>query len=77
MLRKLASSDQLCADLMCGVKGAIHAVSDLFAENDNDFGVLTLDARNAFNSINRIAMLWNVRILWPRASRFIFNTYRG
>ena len=62
---------------MCGVEGAIHAVSDFFAENDNDFGVLMLDARNAFSSINRIVILWNVRILWPRASRFIFNTYRG
>ena len=28
-------------------------------------------------SINRSSLLWNIRILWPRASRFIYNTYRG
>ena len=36
-----------------------------------------MDAQNAFNSINRTALVWNIRVLWPRASRFIFNTYRG
>ena len=49
----------------------------MFNENESDYGVLMVDARNAFNSINRIALLWNTRILWPRASWFIFNTYRG
>ena len=66
---------QLCAGLKCGIEGAIHAADDLF--DSNDYGLLVIDAKNAFNMINRSALLWNIRILWPRASRLIFNTYRG
>ena len=68
---------QLCAGLKCGAEGAIHMASDLFEAGGDSHGMLVMDAENAFNSINRTALLWNIRILWPRASRFIFNTYRG
>jgi hypothetical protein len=70
----VCGTNQLCAGLKCGIEGAIHATNDLF--QDGDVGMLIMDAHNAFNSINRLSLLWNVRILWPRASRHVFNTYR-
>ena len=69
---------QLCGGVRCGIEAAIHAVYDLFMDNEEDgWGVLMIDASNAFNSINRQAALWNTRILWPSCSLFVFNTYKG
>lgn len=66
---------QLCGGVKCGIEAEIHTVSDLFKENGDDgWGVLMIDASNAFNSINRQAALWNTRILWPNCSMFVFDT---
>ena len=52
---------QLCAGLKCGIEGAIHAASGSFISNV--CGMLISDPGNAFNSINKISLLWNVCVL--------------
>ena len=44
----------------------------------NDYGglgLLVVDAKNAFNEINRVRMMWMVRHLWTPVTRFVFNCY--
>ena len=77
-LEETCSTDPLACWLKAGVEGAIHALSDVFDDNKEDgCGMLLMDESNAFNSLNRETALWNARILWPRCSRFLLNTYRG
>ena len=77
-VENLVGVDQLAAGVESGIEGAIHAMSEMFEDTkDSGFGLLLMDAQNAFNSLNRKAALLNIRKLWPRCSTFIFNTYRG
>ena len=68
---EVCGSSQLCAGVPCSIEGAIHSARDMF--NSHDWGLLMVDARNAFNSLNRSSLLWNIMILWPRASRFVLR----
>ena len=74
-IESLCGIDQLCGGVKCGIEGAIHALNDLYSQNSTspDWGVLLVDALNAFNSLNHATLLWNVHILWPRCSQF-FST---
>eukprot|EP00978_Attheya_sp_CCMP212_P001429 scaffold3002_cov64-Attheya_sp.AAC.2 len=69
---------QLCVSLEAGVEGGIHAMRHIWEEDkmEEEWGFLLVDARNAFNEGNRIAMLWTVRHIWPSGARFLFNVYR-
>ena len=40
-----------------------------------NWGFLLVGAKNAFNEINRVGMLWTVFHLWPSGARFVFNCY--
>ena len=70
--------DQLCAGLEAGIEGGIHAIKELWKqhEQEEEWGFLLVDAPNAFNELNRTAMLWTVQHEWPSGTRFAFNCYR-
>jgi len=77
-LEEVCGISQLCSGLQAGMEGAIHVVRELFDQHSGDgWGVLLVDARNAFNSVKGMSTLWNARILWPWCSCFLFNTYWG
>ena len=44
-------------------------------DQDLGWGVLLVDAANAFNSLNHAAMLLHAHVLWPQCAHFLFNTY--
>ena len=68
----------MCAGLKAGIKGGIHAIQQIWDDNNNDdeWGFLLVDAKNAFNELNRTLMLWTVRHLWPSGAKFAFNCYK-
>ena len=71
-------ADQICSGLKSGIERSIHAFRNLFNDLAQDgWGLLLMDAMNAFNSLSRSAAIWNCRALWFRCSRFVFNSYRG
>ena len=75
---KLAcGAKQVGAGLEAGIEGAIHHIAELWDElgHEDEWGVLLVDARNAFNEADRWAMLWTARHRWPSGCRFLFNCY--
>eukprot|EP00957_Ditylum_brightwellii_P100489 7660363-Ditylum_brightwellii.AAC.1 len=73
----VCSTHQLCLGLKASIKGAIHAMKQLWDNNseEDSWGILLVDAKNAFNKINHCAMLWSARYLWVPAARFAINIY--
>ena len=69
-----AGSLQLCAGQPGGIEAAIHAVHKLY-EDSNTEAVLIVDARNAFNELNRKAALINIKRICPALSPALTNFY--
>ena len=65
---------QLCAGQKAGCEAAAHSMKDIFEEEDTD-AVLFIDASNAFNSINRAAMIHNIQYLCAPMAIYIKNCY--
>ena len=61
-----------------GGEGTLRLLGALeFLTQDAEPIITTLvDARNGFNELSRLAMVWTVRHRWPAGARFSFNFYR-
>ena len=67
---------QLCAGQDAGCEAAVHAMRSVFDDEDTE-GVLLIDAKNVFNSLNRAAALHNVQVLCPCLAPTLINLYRS
>ena len=75
-VRDAAGPLQLCAGQPAGSEAAIHAMSSIFQDTSSD-AVLLIDAKNAFNQLNRSVALHNIRMLCPAIAPYVINTYRS
>ena len=63
-LQDCAGSQQWCVGQDGGVEANIHGLKAIFQEEETH-GVIQVDARNAFNTINRKVLLKNIGIICP------------
>lgn len=75
-VQRAAGTIQLCAGQEGGPEAAIHATRLAFGDSCTE-GVLLVDAKNAFNQLNRRVALLNVARLCPSVATVLINTYRG
>ena len=73
-VQESVGSLQVCAGQAGGCEAAIHAMRSLYENEDTD-AVLLIDAANAFNSMNRSAMLKNIERICPAAYIYAYNCY--
>ena len=66
---------QVCAGHKSGGEAAIHAMRDTFVVDETD-AVLLIDALNAFNALNRAAVLHSIRVLCPTLATYVINSLR-
>ena len=76
--KNACDTDQLYAGLEAGIEGGMHDIDMEWElrEQDEDWGFLLVDARNAFDKLIRKQMPWSARHLWPSGARFTFNCCR-
>ena len=65
---------QVCAGHENGCEALIHAVNNIFQDEQTE-AVLLVDAANAFNSVNRKVFLHNINIICPSIATFVPNCY--
>lgn len=74
-VRRAAGNLQVCAGQQAGGEAAIHAMREIFGRAECE-AVLLVDAKNAFNTMNRKTMLHNIKIKCPSLAMYVENTYK-
>ena len=69
------SALQMCAGKPAGSEAAVHAMKNMFEEEDTH-GVILVDAANAFNAMNRKALLHNITVISPILAKFAHSNYQ-
>ena len=67
---------QLCAGQDAGCEAAVHAMHRVF-QDSSTAAVILVDAKNAFNNINRRVALLNIQSLCPAIGTVLINCYRS
>ena len=70
-----AGTLQTCSGIQAGIEAAVHAMKSIFDEEGTE-ATLLIDATNAFNSMNRVVALHNIKVLCPTFHRFLANSYQ-
>ena len=71
-IKKAAGCLQLYTGQEAGCEPAIHAMHKTFEPNKTE-AILIVDEENAFNPINRKALLHNIEYLCPAIATFLDN----
>lgn len=68
------SSDAQMCGRSSGSEAAIHAMRRMYS-NDSTEAVILVDAANAFNNINREALIHNIKYACPEIATYVSNCY--
>ena len=71
---KAVGNLQLCAGQLAGAETAVHAAKEIFADKECH-SVLLIDASNAFNTLNRQAMMHKISVLCPTLATYVKKTH--
>ena len=73
---KAVGNLQLCAGQQAGAEAAVHAAKEIFTDKECE-AVLLIDASNAFNTLNRQAMMHNISVLCPTLATYVKKHIRN
>ena len=74
-IKEAAGPLQTCAGHGAGAEATIHVMRTIYQQEATNAPLL-IDAKNAFNCLNRSVALHNIQIICPILAMYLINTYR-